>query len=189
MTVSDVLELALKKLSREDILNTTLFGKTDTPSEEQQGVIDDLIVALGDTLSSIVFLYHPLKKVESITVENGQFNFTELSRTVIDIIRLKRENGTSEKFATFPSFFTAPNGKYTITYTYAPSTVTGLEDIIEVPQGKVDDRAIAIGCVSRFYLKRGMYQDANVWDVTFQRLMLVGQRPKTLPVMPKRGWY
>ncbi len=189
MKASDVLELALKKISREDILNTTLFGKAETVSDEQQSVVDDLVVALGDTISSIAFLYHPLKKVENITVQNGQFDFSELSRTLIEVIRLKRENGTTEKFTTFPSFFTAPNGNYTITYTYAPSTVIGLEDVVEVPNGKVDARAISTGCVSRFYLKRGMYQDANVWDVAFQRLMLVGQRSKALPSMPKRGWY
>jgi len=31
-------------------------------------------------------------------------------------------------------------------------------------------------------------EDANVWDISFQRLLLVGQRPKHMPTLAFRGW-
>jgi len=191
MTVSDVLKLVLKNISREDVLSTTTFDSSSeiAPTTEQSKLISDLIACLNDTVQSIVYIYHPLKKVENITVTDEQFNYSDLSETLIDIMKIKDASGVSERFTTFPSFFKCKNGKYTITYSYVPDMLTSLTDVLIIPEGKVNERILATGCTSRFYLKRGMYQDANVWDVSFQRLLLVGQRPKHIPEMSPRGWY
>lgn len=191
MTVSDVLKLVLKNISREDVLSTSLFNsESETlPATEQSGLTEDLITCLNDTIQSIVYVYHPLKKIENITVENECFNYSDLAETLIDILKLKDENGVSQKFTAFPTFFKCRSGKYTVTYSYVPDIVTALADSLVVPEGKVNERVLATGCTSRFYLKRGMYQDANVWDVSFQRLMLIGQRSKHIPEMSPRGWY
>lgn len=191
MIVSDVLKITLKNISREDILETKIFDESSTQeaTSEQQKVVDDLVCALNDTIQSIVYVYFPLKKLENITVTNGQFDYSSLTKPLIDVFKLKNKDGVSQKFTTFPTFFTCPSGSYTITYSYAPTMVNALTDAITVPEGKVNERMLAVGTTSRFYLKRGMYQDSNVWDVSFQRLLLVGQRPKHMPKMDARGWY
>ena len=191
MTVLDVIKLVLTNISREDLFATTIFDSNSEaePTSEQDELVKDLISCLNDTIQSVVYVYHPLKKMEKISVSEEQFNFADLSEKLIDIIRLKSESGVAEKFITFPSFFKCKKGEYTITYTYAPEPTNTLADTLVVPEGKVNERVLATGCTSRFYLKRGMYQDANVWDVSFQRLLLVGQRPKHIPTMKARGWY
>jgi len=191
MTVSDVLKLVLKNISREDVLKTNLFdsGSAVEPTTEQSELAEDLTTCLNDTIQSIVYVYLPLKKVENITVSDEVFDYANLSETLIDVFKLKDENGVQQKFTTFPSFFKCANGNYTITYSYAPDVVTELADDLVIPEGKVNERVLATGCTSRFYLKRGMYQDANVWDVSFQRFMLIGKRPKHIPEMSSRGWY
>lgn len=191
MIVSDVLNLVLKNLSREDVFNTTLFDNQslNEPTDEQKLVFNDLIACLNDVIQSVVYVYHPLKKLENIEVSNEQFDYSKLSETLIDVIKLKDVNGVCAKFTTFPTFFKCKNGKYTITYTYAPKMIEKNSDVIIVPEGKVSDRILATGTTSRFYLKRGMYQDANVWDISFQRLLLVGQRPKHTPKMDARRWF
>lgn len=190
MTVSEVLSLTLQNLSREDVLETDLFDENgQEATDEQEELVSDLIKCLNDTIQSIVYVYHPLKTKEEISVLNKTFLFNNLSKTIIDVLKLKNKNLVNCPFQIFPTYLECENGNYTITYTYQPEEVSGLDDEIDIPQGKVTSRILATGCTSRFFLKRGMYQDANVWDVSFQRLMLVGKHPKNVPEIAPRGWF
>lgn len=191
MLASDVLNLVLKNISREDILKTKLFDENSEalPSDEQNTVVEDLLTCLNDAVQSLVYIYFPLKKLENITVDNNQFEYQKLQETLIEVLKIRDANGVNQKFTTFPTFFTCPSGKYTITYSYAPKHISKLSDSVVVPREKVTDRVLATSTTSKFYLKRGMYQDSNAWDLAFQRMMLVGQRPKHIPKMDSRGWY
>lgn len=191
MKVLDVISLALKHISREDILSTTLIDSNSItqPTDEQTSVYNDLLSCLNETVQSIAYMYFPLKHIENIKVVNKSFNYSSLSKTLIEVVRLKNDLGHLTKFVSFPTYFSCPDGNYTITYTYSPDYLQSNNQDIEVQQGKVDERILSFGTVSKFYLKRGMYQDANVWDNSFQRLMIVGQRPKHMPQIPSRGWF
>ena len=189
MTVSDVLKKVLKNINREDVLKTSLFSETNTQaSEEQQELVQDLIDCFNDTLESVAYVYHPLKTKETIVVENGKLNFSLLSKTLIDIVSLKDQNGIDVSFVMFPSYAECLSGKMEVAYTYLPDAKVNLSDEIDFPKGKVTARIFATGVTSKFFLKRGMFQDENVWDISFQRLLLVGQRPKHMPTLAFRGW-
>ena len=191
MTVKEVLTLVLKNLSREDILSTSAFNTSSQTelNEEQKDTIENLINCLNDTIFSIAYIYLPFKTTEKIKVTNETFDYNQLDKILIDIIKIKDENGVNIKFTTFPTFFRCKNGNHTITYTYSPQQVSTLSDTLPIEEGKISTRTLAVGTTSKFYLRRGMYQDANAWDLSFQRLMLIAQRPKHMPKISSRGWF
>lgn len=79
-------------------------------------------------------------------------------------------------------------GSLRVTYSYLPSEVSGVNDDIEVVENKVTARMVALGVLSRYFLIVGMYQDANNWEQTFARAVLVAQRRKDNVVLKKRRW-
>ncbi len=189
MIVSDVLNKVLKNISREDVLKTSLFTENgSTPTDEQQELVAELIDCLNDTIESVVYVYHPLKMKETIQVFDNQLNFLQFSKTLIDVVSIKDKNGIAVPFVVFPNYIECQSGTFDVVYTYLPDVVLTLSDEIEFPQGKITARILATGVTSKFFLKRGMFQDANVWDVSFQRLLLVEQRPKHMPNLASRGW-
>lgn len=189
MTVENVLKFSLKDLKREDLLSTTYFNQQGVvPTAEQTEVVNDLIDSLNDVILGVAYIYYPLKTFEIINVTNEQFEYKDLSKTLIDVIRLKDSLGVSHNFTTFPSFIKCKNGRYTLTYTYQPSLVQNLSDEIDLSENKITEKLLSIGCTANFYLKRGMYEDSNYWQSYFEKMILLAKNPKYVVDLPCRGW-
>lgn len=189
MKAKDVLVYSLRDLKREDIIPTSLITLNGTtPTSEQQEVVSDLMSSLNDTIMSISYIYLPLKTSENITVENGKFLYQNLSKTLIDVLRLKDIYGINHKFSTFPTYLKCESGRYEIIYTYQPELITQISQDIDLSKNKLSERVIATGCTANFYLKRGMYEDSNCWEKIFERQIMLGKNPKYIPELSYRRW-
>lgn len=188
MIVKDVLKIVSAELDFTDLLNTIELGGSNVVTEEQYAQFKYLINCVNDVNHLISFMYLPLKTTENIIVSGNVFNFSQLSKILIELISVKNENGIKQNFQTFPTFFKCKNGKYTITYTYSPDYVSSLDDALDV-SSKIDAYVFASGVVARYYLQKGLYADASAWDTKFTQGMLVAQRRKDGVKMPSRGWF
>jgi len=189
MIVLDVLKICLNDIKRDDILTTNLFLENGSqPTDEQNEVVNDLIFCLNDAIQTIAYVYHPLKTYENIVVQNGTFLYSNLTKTLIDVIRIKDNNGISHHFSTYPTYFKCENGTYTLTYTYQPQLCEALDDEIDLSEDKITERVLACGSTSQFYLKRGMFKESNMWETYFERLLSAMKYPKSILDMPMRRW-
>ena len=188
MIVKDIVKLVCKHLNLNDLLQITELGGTSTSTEDQQAQINQIISCINDVNHLIAFMYIPLKTTENITISNNKFNFSDLSKNLIELISVKNNNGIKQKYNTFPTFLECSNGNYIITYTYAPALIEELTDTIDVSY-KIDDYAFANGVVARYFLYKGLFSDASAWDTKFAQSMLVAQRKKSGVKMPPRRWF
>ena len=189
MKAKEILELSLKSIKREDVLKTSLFIQNGTnPTDEQQEVFDDLFFSVNDALMSISYIYLPQKMKEEVMVQNGQISYQTLSKTLIDVVRIKDKYGVLQKFLTYPTYVKCPNGLMEITYTFQPSVVTNLTDDLEFENKNISSQMIMFSVVANFYLKRGLFDESEVWEKMFKEQVLECKRKKYVPEMKKRLW-
>ena len=187
MTVLDVLKITCRNLGLEEFLSLTEFGGNEVATDEQALQIEQLIACINDVNQSIAYMYLPLKTIENITINNKKFEYSKFAKTLIEILWIKNASGLKQKHTCFPTFLSCENGSYTVNYTYAPSFVNNVNDVLDV-HFKIDARTMAYGVTSRYYLLKGLFSEANAWDIRFQQSLLVASRRNSNIRMYDRGW-
>ena len=188
MTVKDVLKLAVVYIGDSELANTTILGGTETPTTQQTEKLNLLLTCVNDTVQSLAMMYFPLKHEQKVTSSTGTYNFSQLDKTLLDIMKVTDEHNLEVDFAFFPTYFQSRKGTLNIVYSYIPDYVNDFSDSIEVVENKVSLRMMVLGVVSRYYMFIGMYTDAESWNSMFEQAVLVASRNKNNVVMKKRSW-
>ena len=189
MKAKDVIEISLKNIKREDILSTSLITtEGSTFTDEQKEVFDDLLCSVNDCVMSICYIYLPQKMKEDIVVSNKIFNYSSLTKTLIDVVRIKDKIGVLHKFSTYPTYLKCDDGEFEITYTYQPDVVQVLNDEIDLENKNISLRALMLGTVANFYLKRGLFDESSVWEKLFHEELTACKRKKYIPEIKARKW-
>ena len=187
MKAKEIVEISLKNIKREDILLTSLIATGGTSyTDEQKEVFDDILASLNDSIMAISYIYLPQKMKEDIVVENNKYNYSSLSKTLIDVVRIKDKCGVLHKFFTYPTYLKCDNGEFEITYTYQPDIIENLNDDIQLENKNVSSRILMIGTVANFYLKRGLFDESLLWEKSFKEQIALCKRKKYVPQM--KSW-
>ncbi len=188
MKAIDIIKLAARYIGQKDLLATTTLGGETAPTIQQTETIETLTECVCDVVETLAVMHFPLKYKEEISIDDGVLNFSDLEKSVCEVIKLEDEFGMNVEFEAFPQSIHAPKGNYTITYNFIPERIDGLNSTLEVNMEKVTPRLLTLGVVSRYYLFCGMYSDAEAWQKTFLSLVLSQQRSKRNQVIKKRRW-
>ena len=188
MTVKDVIKQSVLYLGESNLLNTTILDGTETADDQQTDKLNLLLTCVNDVVQTLALMYFPLKYEEKINNSTGKFNFSSLQKDLTDILKIVDEHGYDADFAMFPTYFETKKGIFTVIYNYLPAKLENFTDNVEVVEGKVSLRLLALGTVSRYFLMCGMFNDAEAWESMFERAILVAQRAKTPKTIKKRRW-
>ncbi len=189
MTAKDVIKHSVMYLGEGNLASTTSLGGTEVPDDQQTEKLNILLTCVNDVVETLALMYFPLKYEEKVQNDTGFVSFSELSKDLVDLLKVVDKYGYELGFNAFPTYFEAPKGEITVVYNYAPTEVDDFTDTLEIAEGNVTLRMLSIGVVSRYYLITGMYNDAEAWQNMFERAVLVAKRPKTAKFIKKRRWF
>lgn len=188
MTVKDVIKQAVQYLGENELLKTTILDGTEAANAQQNDKLNILLTCVNDVVQTLALMYFPLKYEEKINNSTGKFQFSSLQKNLADILKIVDEHGYDTDFAMFPTYFETKKGNFIIVYNYLPENIDSFTDVLEIAEGKVSLRMVALGTVSRYFLMSGMFNDAEAWENMFERAILVAQQAKTSKIMRKRRW-
>ena len=183
MLAYEILKLACQFCDKESlgdkIKNGTLEGLTDDEKEEARELLDCLNLVQDELACE----YTPLLAEQKVYFQDYKFLISSLERDLVKVLKVKDKLGRSVKFKVLPNQLIAFIKDGTIVYSYHPQKLdyaTALE--INVPA-----RIIAYGVAREYFLKQGLSDDADLWEMRFKdslKILVSKHHAK----IKERGW-
>lgn len=195
MKIKKIIEKIASYLQLEDILEYFKAlreyesGVSETQPELTSDIssqLDFLVEIINNVNLDIASNYIPLKNIEEITVEDNEFNLSNLVKPLNKIIKVIK-NGLELKFCYLSNKLKTANGKVKILYTYFPEEKS-LNDEIEDYMGRVSLLTFTYGACSEYCLVKGDYEQAMVWDERYKDNLLSNARKVSNFYIKKRRW-
>ncbi len=186
MKVKDILKLVCSFVGEREILEKfEAENSTFTSREEQK--ISSMVKCFNLVMQEVASDYIPFLIKEEIDVENSFLNFSELSKTVVNVCEIKNRFGICLKFKLFPNYVEIEGKAKTIVYSFLPEDKT-LDDEAELACG-LTPRVLAYGIASEYLLIEGISEDAEIWEERFKESLFVLSRKRGEHTLPKRAWF
>ncbi len=153
-----------------ELLNkaATLLGENvSVPANASDERMVRLVNALGVAYMQLVTEYAPLEQKETITVQNGEYDLSSLSKKFFDAVKLVRSDGEKERFRVRNGKLFAADGTYTLFYCYAPSSYPAIGGTIEV-SSRVSLDLLARGVAAEYALESMMYEEASLFEKRYK---------------------
>lgn len=190
MQAKDVAKLMAQFLGHNDLLQTTQLGGQTAATSEQQQKLNVYLTCINDVVQSLGISYFPLKDNVVLNSENNFYSYSLFTKTLLQIYKVIDFNSKAKiRFKSYPEYFTANSNKIKVEYCYQPEFVTNFNDDLDVVNGQVSVRMIALGAVARYYLIDGLYTESTAWNNMFERAILISSRPVHNLYINKRGWF
>ena len=189
MNVKDVIKLAATYLQLEDVLNMNILGGEELLiSEQTQKNFNLLFQAVNLVYEEIACDYILLRQEDKVVVENEMILFSDLSKKISQVLRLKNESQKNCAYRLYPSYIKIPNGIYELEYSYIPTAVT-IDDNLETFSNKISARVISYAVASEYALINGLYDEATTWKKRFEDAIGAVVSKKSAIELPCRRWY
>lgn len=185
MTVKDIIKLVCEFVGEKD-LREKLCEENAAFTDRMQEKLVALVRCFNLVNQEIASEYLPFLTTENVEVNNSVLNFSDLSKTVINIYDLKNRFGMNLKFKLFPNYVQVFGSAKSVTYSYLPEELI-LTDEVKMLCG-LSARVYAYGIASEYLLIDGMSEDADIWEERFKQSLFVLSRRKGEHVLPKRSW-
>ena len=197
MKLREIIKLSAIMLNLDEILSSEdLYDDTyditseDTTLTEGESIdisFNLLIRCFNLAYSEIATDYIPLIDCCKITVENGEYNLSNLTKKFYKLVKLEDKYGSAVKCNIYNNVLKAKDGEYNLIYCYLPSFATLNSDIIDF-NGKVVDRIFAYGLNKEYCYICGMYDEANSYKEKFEDCLKSCSTIKKNLVLPRRRW-
>ncbi len=173
MILKDVLKKASEIIGDKNI---DLDAEADTPERER------LISSANMIYEELTEEYVHLKYSEVLTVTDGRIYYSEFSKPVKDVMRI-RKNGVSVPFELYPLYVKCDaEGAVTVSYVYHAPELTLTSDVELPPQ--YSESALATGIASEYFYRSGLYDEAVFYKNRYDNTVLNLSRKRN-PVVVK----
>ena len=193
MKVKDIIITACRFVGREDIaeqlsyLNEGIDVEDLDLSTEQSEVLETLLYCFNSVEDELARCYIPLETGETLSSENGVYNFADFSLKPVKIISVK-SGGKPVKYSLTALSLITDCTEITVEYGYAPLK-KGLFDDSEFSSVFVSDKLVAAGTASEFCLIDGEGQLAQTWESVYRGEIETVQRTRFGKLrLPPRRW-
>ena len=186
MTVKDIIKLVCEFVGEREILSKLNASPQGELTEREQEKVDCMVRCFNLVNQEIASDYLPFLTKEEVDINDSILNFSQLSKTVINIYEIKNRFGMNLKFKLFPDFVEIFGHAKSVTYSYLPQDKT-LNDDVETLNG-LSARVYAYGVASEFLLIDGLSDDADIWEERFKQSLFVLSRKRGEHILPKRSW-
>lgn len=183
MNIKNIIKSIGVILGKFDLINAITSGQVDAFKND----IDILMHCVNVIINEIVSDYIPVFKVEEIDVVDGKYPIDSLSSKLLAIRNIKYKNGNNVKFSIENKHIVLPNGKFSIKYSYLPSSYTFDDEITEL-DSQITERVIVCGVVSEYYYLSGLYSEAELWRSKFEGGINSACKRLTNIIMRGRIW-
>lgn len=169
----------------EKELASKLEENTSLTQREQERV-DTMVRCYNLVNQEIASDYLPFLYTEKIDVNNSVLNFSDLSKTIINIYEVKGNLNINIRYKRYPEYLQIFGHAKKITYSYLPEDLE-LNDNVEFFNG-LSSRIYAYGMASEYLLCDGLSEDAEIWEERFKESLFVLSRKRSEIRLPKRRW-
>ncbi len=187
MTVKDILILSSEIFDRKDISDYIKQGSSDTSidaSLDYQTLLNcyNLIVA------EIVSEYYRLTTLEKITINDGVFEYKNLSQNVLAIVKVLNDNYEKVDAKIYPTkLITKINSGY-IEYEYLPCKQNENDDFI-FENTPITPRIVALGVASEYLFIKGCFAESENYNRKYRNSLIMSISKCGKITIPARKWF
>lgn len=161
MTLLDILTKAAEIIGDADIV---LTDADDSKTKK-------LISSANFIYRELTEEYVHLKYCENLTVRDGRLYYSEFTKPVKDVMKVKR-NGREIGFKLYPLYLAADeDGEVSVSYVYHPYELSALNQEAELPP-QYTPSAIAAGVASEYYYRSGLYDEGLYYKNRYDNTVL-----------------
>lgn len=189
MKANEVLTLVCEYLRDYQLKEIIENGTLDTAGDGEKMKVKLMLTSLNDVVQSLALLYFPLKKLEGMKSDNGEYKYSDFENVVLEVIKIQDNLGNNLHFKCFPEKVLVKSNDIVVTYHYQPEFVGNINDKLDIANERVGLRMLVTGVLSRYYMYKGMYQESTAWERAFTTTVMAAKSNSHSQIMPKRSWY
>lgn len=174
MKIRDIVELAAVLMDKHDIINTGIFALSE--ENEWIGVelkrnsdLNLLIKCANLTIKEIACEYIPLTYTQKVFARDDRVEYGELEKSILTVVEIHPE---CSSYDICPEYISLTEGTYEILYNYIPDDKGFFEEIDYSPN-EITERILVYGTVSEYCFKKGLYEDALMWEKRYKDALTV----------------
>lgn len=184
MKVKETIVLAAEFLGEEYARKVRAYLEEDDMSEEP--IFAEMLDIYNQVQEELASEYIPLRTQEEIETETGAVNYSVFSNRILQIVRVTDEWGMSVRYDLYDEYFKTRVGRLKVTYTYLPRA-KGYDDEVGYDM-YVTRHLFAYGIAARYCLKKGLYDEAEVWDRKYKASIRAAYKKAPCKKLPQREW-
>ena len=187
----DVLIKASQLLNKDELAlylkdgyNST-FTALETELMQEQNTLS---YCMFEAYSEIATDYHSLYYSETITVTNGKFDLTNLTKKFKSVKYITNSSNKIVKdYSIEYDYLYLENGTYVIKYRYIPSFYEVIYDEMQNFDGKISESVLSFGTCAYYCLKYNLSDSFDIWETKFkQSLQISMQKTENLYIKARR---
>lgn len=181
MKVNDVIKQVATYLQLANVMSADLTS--ESLDSQTQKDVNLILSSVNEVLSEIATEYLPLIANEEVTIQNGEFDLTTLSKPFHKLVKVR----TTKKYAVDFETLKIENGTYKLEYCFLPEIAEIGDDIVGFDT-KLTTYSLSFGVAAEFCMISGNYSEAEMWSSKFENAMQAISKPHKTFMLKKRRW-
>lgn len=192
MKLKKLIQESIELLGRKELLENNIFDEVNqnAPTSSERLEIDLLVKKFNLIYKEVASNYLPLLFEEEIQFIDNQFDFANLTNSILEVYKLENTKKMNVNFELFPSYIKADIQNAKIVYSYLPDDMSlDSEAEINFFSGKLLPQVLLYGIAREYCLFNGFYTEAKLWDDKFKDGILYAMRKKSPIILKARRWF
>ena len=180
MLIREVIELAVRLLDREDLLNAVASG-------EAQGEVATLLRCYHVVENEVALDYFPIFNTEKFAVKDGKLFFTQFTLTPVNVKKVTNTSDMGVPFSVNSLYLSLPEScrEVLVTYSYSPPKQE-MDGIVPFPN-TISPRLLAFGVASEYCIIARRFEEGKMWGERYRdALRAAGILRRPLSVRSRR---
>lgn len=161
MKIKEVAIAVCTYLNKTEITDY-LTEKTETPSADILTQVDILTRLTNLVINELACSYVPMKTRETVSVINGKFLISSLTKRALKILSVMEETGEQKIFMCDGENILTYGDNVEVEYSYLPENY-GLDDTIGYGDNDIPLSVLAFGVCAEYCLTEWRFEEAVMW--------------------------
>ena len=185
MQVKNILIDVMRMVGRPDAAEECEGdGQLSVETERMQRA---LLLCLNAVTDELARGYFPLKDVQSLSSQSGEYSYSSFEHTPYRIVRVTSD-GKKVRWSAEPLSLVCDSKSVEVEYEYVPDAL-GLSDEFSYPDSSVGVALVSYGVAAEYMLIAGEVESAEMWESKYRSE--IGRQLSLSPVrgrVPPRRW-
>ena len=181
MLVKDIINLACQFLDKAEFANKLKLSEELSQEEGQQ--LNELVQCFNLVREELYTEILPIVKIDRLKTQNLKVPFVDFSFMPVSILAVKDGSGRHVRHKVNNDGVVAFANEVEIWYTIKPDTLA----IDDEFSSTIPERIYAYGLVREFYIRKALYNDAEIWEDRYKNSIDMLTSKKSA-FIPRRRW-
>ena len=182
MEINDVIKQVATYLQMSNVSSAN-FSNIQNLDAQTLKDINLILSSVNEVLCDISTDYLPLKTKEQITVSNGSYSLSSLTKDFHKVLSIS----PCKNYKIRQDVLYIDSGVYDVEYLYLPE-VYELGDTITDFDHRLTIYALSFGVAAEYCLICGNYGESEMWNSKFENAMQVAKRKPSVVEVKGRKW-